>query len=708
MSNLRQIIKRGPTLRMANGGEVSPYSLKGMYRNAVEGASNLMEKAAPIGPRPQPQVQPAPAAPPPTLRETAPMGSQSMMQSREAAAMKAAGLREGGEVAGHGKGDKVPTLLEPDEFVVSNDMLDAAPGLRENLHSLRANVLAEKGMTPEQADAKAVHGATLRAQSGGQYKYDALGNVVGAQDGQTQEVLAGTRTDNTGVGGNPVVSRDSTGGGGDRGLRPGVVGGLRTAFPNTAAVWDGATDDISRNWKRGRMGAVVGDVARGALGGIAAVDVDLFNKAKPAFSGAANTAEDTGRALFGMADRPEPTAPTLRTQPTFSPNDQSAAETARLSRQASAPPAFGPAAEPSPFGSFQKASLRDYSTVDQNEEARRVAQGRAVFEQDKALGDKMEADRLRQQPTFATVGDGGGYGLLSKEYQDKRTAGMNQNSAIDELVRKGMSVRGAAALVSQQGIQQDANKTHLRTAQIGADAQRYGHDVNRQGNELNANVSLRNNELTNATAMAGHNMSMAGNRAKLMYDMSKDQRDYAAGRSDKAFEQREAHAKDTRAKLESMFTTKDSDGKTIVDKDAVASHEAGITAHIGNLIAAAEKRGDSKTADELRQKGAAAMGEDGLQKLVAQLEVKRRSQSAHSALNPFGGNHVDSANPSDYDITGIKRGLTQDQYVTRNGSQIPTRALDYSKGGGSVMPNDLVDTPTQRFQIIKQPKLREF
>lgn len=112
----------------------------------------------------------APAAPAPQI--TAPMGSQSVMDRRE----KAAGLRDGGDlrtghgghVPGTGEGDKIPAKYEPGEFVVSNDMLDAQPELRPHLSALREAVLAEKGMTPEQADMKALSGGKgLRAAAGG-------------------------------------------------------------------------------------------------------------------------------------------------------------------------------------------------------------------------------------------------------------------------------------------------------------------------------------------------------------------------------------------------------------------------------------------------------------------------------------------------------------------------------------------------------------
>lgn len=83
-----------------------------------------------------------------------------------------AGIRfqDGGHVPGTGRGDKIPAKYEPGEFVVSNDMIDDNPGLREQLSGLRAETLAARGKTVEEADAKALryHGG-LR---GGEYGYD--------------------------------------------------------------------------------------------------------------------------------------------------------------------------------------------------------------------------------------------------------------------------------------------------------------------------------------------------------------------------------------------------------------------------------------------------------------------------------------------------------------------------------------------------------
>lgn len=78
-------------------------------------------------------------------------------------------LQDGGHIPGSGRGDKIPAKYEPGEFVVSNDMIDDNPGLREQLSELRAETLAARGKTVEQADAQAIRGGrrpSLRAADG--------------------------------------------------------------------------------------------------------------------------------------------------------------------------------------------------------------------------------------------------------------------------------------------------------------------------------------------------------------------------------------------------------------------------------------------------------------------------------------------------------------------------------------------------------------
>ena len=146
-----------PSLRLADGGSfITRWAQSVMRPNAT--ANRLREADAPPPPPAAPASAPvrAPAPPPPNPNATPD---------------NPAGIRfqDGGHVPGTGRGDKIPAKYEPGEFVVSNDMIDDNPGLREQLSGLRAETLAARGKTVEEADAKALNGGrrpSLRAAEG--------------------------------------------------------------------------------------------------------------------------------------------------------------------------------------------------------------------------------------------------------------------------------------------------------------------------------------------------------------------------------------------------------------------------------------------------------------------------------------------------------------------------------------------------------------
>jgi hypothetical protein len=129
-----------PSLRLADGGNfVTRWAQNVMRPKNTE--QRLREIEAPP---PAPVARPAPPPPPPPPPNATPDNP--------------AGIRfqDGGHVPGTGEGDKIPAKYEPGEFVVSNDMIDDNPGLREQLSGLRAETLAARGKTVEEADAKAL------------------------------------------------------------------------------------------------------------------------------------------------------------------------------------------------------------------------------------------------------------------------------------------------------------------------------------------------------------------------------------------------------------------------------------------------------------------------------------------------------------------------------------------------------------------------
>lgn len=177
----------------------------------------------------------APPAPPvaPAASAISGYAGDAVLDAR----MKAAGLRDGGDlqtgdgggVPGVGRGDKVPAKYEPGEFVVSNAMLDAAPELRSQLHTLRDNVLAAQGKTPQQANAQAMRGGVLHKLDGGdeEQKRRALlqqipttGNPVAPAPDGSQDSLANTEF------GRQATNTISALSGGAGGVAPAVAAGV--------------------------------------------------------------------------------------------------------------------------------------------------------------------------------------------------------------------------------------------------------------------------------------------------------------------------------------------------------------------------------------------------------------------------------------------------------------------------------------------------
>jgi hypothetical protein len=193
MELMARFAKRQPALRMLEGGQASDPTLNGAVGLATPTAAstaaagvahdaNLAGFAKSTAAL-QAMNGTAPAAPP----TTSPTGPQKLANASAATSLvnsfqmqhtnpMPSGLQlrnggtlrtgQGGAVPGSGHGDKIDAKYEPGEFVVSNAMLAAKPGLRKQLHDLRGKVLAKKGMTPAQADAKATGGGMLRAVGG--------------------------------------------------------------------------------------------------------------------------------------------------------------------------------------------------------------------------------------------------------------------------------------------------------------------------------------------------------------------------------------------------------------------------------------------------------------------------------------------------------------------------------------------------------------
>ena len=261
--------------------------------------------------------------------------------------MQAAGLRDGGDlrtghggaVPGRGVGDKIPAKYEPGEFVVSNAMLDTAPGLRDQLHELRNGVLAAQGKTPAEADAKALRGGSLRAMDGvdvlerpmsadeaarfrpteaaahsqrmnptlspnnPQFHGDGRYGAPGYDAGSTRspnEVQAGQRAlveSRPGAGNSVGGSQDAAGRVADKGLWGRTKDGVGSAARGVKSVATGSFLDADVGKVARSVGGGLRSAATGNLGGFAAAGAGMAGAAQ-----GFNTPTEQYRKRLGMDD----------------------------------------------------------------------------------------------------------------------------------------------------------------------------------------------------------------------------------------------------------------------------------------------------------------------------------------------------------------------------------------------------------------------
>ena len=287
----------------------------------------------------------------------------------------------------------------------------------------------------------------------------------------------------------------------------------------------------------------------------------------------------------------------------------------------------------------------------------------------KSTGDRMEAERKAEE-------------AIGYARQDRQALKIQMESG-----------KISPALYMAQLNAMDLAQSHKDTNATSRANNTATNATLRENNEATVNASLTTSQNTARTARATAQAEQDNKNKAFMLDVTK----VGLEQAKVMFQQREETDKNLTTKLGAMFTTKDGDGKTVPDINAVAAGKVAVNAHLDKLITAARNRGDHQTAEMLKREGPTGLGDDGLHKLLLQLQVRDRSAAAHGKWNPWSGNHRVSDNPSDYGIKGIKRGIFQDQYVLNNDGTVPVNDLDKTNGA----PND-------SFAPITARKLREY
>lgn len=212
--------------------------------------------------------------------------------------------------------------------------------------------------------------------------------------------------------------------------------------------------------------------------------------------------------------------------------------------------------------------------------------------------------------------------------------------------------------------------------------------TSRFNTERTAGVSLRGQDLNYDSAMYGHQLTAASNRARLGYEMHKDDRDYglhAAEFGQKVQENNrvagEAADKALQSNLEARYRTTDKSGNSVPDATKIGAYRSAVNATLPGLVSQLEATGDPQAvakAQELRQRGTAALDPQDHARLQ-QLFDRRDRMSAARGLGPNQGTFSQSDNLLDYQQ---KPGAAGVEHRTFGGNRIVTPA-------GSVSIRDL-------------------
>lgn len=153
-----------------------------------------------------------------------------------------------------------------------------------------------------------------------------------------------------------------------------------------------------------------------------------------------------------------------------------------------------------------------------------------------------------------------------EQERDARNAKVDRSGMLSDLRRQGLSARQAAAHVAQ--LDQTAATREGNRLQSATSLRTTG---------MNNDTSLKTNEVTNRTALRGQDMDFEGkrlgvaaSRARMQYDVAKDQRDYDTSRYDKRLEQDRAASGDAASAFKGLFDTTDNEGKPVSRPDLEA------------------------------------------------------------------------------------------------------------------------------------------
>ena len=611
-------------------------------------------------------------------------------------------------------------MYEPGEFVVSNDMLDAAPSLRGELQGLRAHVLAKKGMTPAEADAKAVslrgpvhalNGIEVTERPITNAEWQALNPPEAHGDRMNPKYAPNEagRYGKTGTyglpeGGPPVGEAPAKptpyarGQNAARSIKqafrsPVAQGALR--FAGAAGAMDEAGDAINDFNDDNSAGVLdhglsaVGNVAMTAAGRTGALgaaytlghgagkiyyDHVMSDKQKDTVGSGMNKiaqffgggVDDT--ALRQMNDpnyfkNPQPVA----AKPVAVPNELVSpqitdAERAKVAADSAAYNAKNNPQAPAAPANNVNATMQPNGTMSFS--------GTNVTGTPSYTGDGADALRkggggtVSSMPASAFVG--------TSPSSDANLSALRMDAAKRGdwgAVNASLAAQGQAPVKGTDtgggGSPRDMIMDRLRGAgKLSVAGLKLAQDLTNSDNQLRGHQMAYNSSMTgHDIAREGHQLTSANNKARLQYDINKDHRDFGVNQQKTAFEQQQKGAEAFEKNLTSLYPGEDGKG----DQKQIAAHRQMATNYVNDLVQTLTKAGDHQAAAELAQAGPGALHTNHQAEIAMAMRTRAALEKANGWM-PTTGGFKDSTHPNAWKPIGYeKRPVGGDHVLFPNG-----------------------------------------
>jgi hypothetical protein len=294
---------------------------------------------------------------------------------------------------------------------------------------------------------------------------------------------------------------------------------------------------------------------------------------------------------------------------------------------------------------------------------------------------RLRAERAEREAGFAANQPGGGLGgirstPLAPPANDVRQPGRSERiAAMNNATQERIAASRDALTLRGQNLDYGAAQSRDMTAQRGQDLSARSAAAAARADQMN-----KDRQFQLDTAKFGEE------KAKTM------------------FSQREEGQKSFNGWAETLMTTRDEKGNTVVDKGRVADFTGLVSQTMGNMITRLQQKGDPasiKKAEELAQRGLGALDAED-RALLKTLYDRRERFTQTRGIGPFSSGGSVSNDLFDYQITGKADGLVQNRLRTAGGQSIGANDLRYTEPANALLP-DLFKTPTNAYG----PTLRE-